>query len=130
MSTMQATIASRNLKNLDSRYERIDEIRDKYNSELGLENTSRHLYRIHVENNVEAIAYFKERGIVTGIHYTPQHLNPVFAEYNDIHEEFFFHEMVTIPSRITLSIPLHDKLTDENVQYIIETVKESECLIK
>ena len=130
MSTMQATIASRNLKNLDSRYERIDEIRDKYNSEFGLENISRHLYRIHVENNVEAIPYFKEKGIVTGIHYTPQHLNPVFGEYNDLHEEFFFHEMVTIPSRTTLSIPLHDKLTDEQVQYIMKTVKESECLIK
>ena len=45
MSTMQATIASRNLKTLDSKYERVDEIRDKYNSELGYENTSRHLYR-------------------------------------------------------------------------------------
>ena len=130
MSTMQATIASRNLKNLDSRYERIDEIRDKYNSEFGLENTSRHLYRICVENNVESIPYFKEKGIITGIHYTPQHLNPVFGEHNDLREEFYFHEMVTIPSRTTLSIPLHDKLTDEQVQYIMKTVKESECLIK
>ena len=124
LSTMQATIASRNLKNLDKKYEKIDEIREKYNKELGLENTSRHLYRIPVDNNQDAIQHFKNLGIVCGIHYAPQHLNPVFSDYSDLHEEFFFHEKVTIPSRRTLSIPLHHKLTPEQVDYIILKVKQ------
>ena len=126
MSTMQATIASRNLKTLDSKYERIDEIRNKYNSEFGLENTSRHLYRIELQDNTAGIPYFKSRGIVTGIHYKPQHENPVFKHYVDSNEELFFHQEVTIPSRQTLSIPLHNKLTDDQVEYIIKTVKESD----
>jgi UDP-4-amino-4,6-dideoxy-L-N-acetyl-beta-L-altrosamine transaminase len=130
MSTMQATIASKNLKNLDSKYAIIDNIRNTYNREFGLKNTSRHLYRIDVKNNSDAISHFKEKGITTGIHYKPQHLNPVFYEYNDPHEEFFFHKEVTTPSRTTLSIPLHHKLTNDQVQYIIKTTKESKCLLK
>ncbi len=126
MSTMQATIASRNLKTLDSKYERIDEIRNKYNSEFGLENTSRHLYRINTLDNEAEMKYFNKNGIVTGVHYKPQHENPVFSEFNDEHEQFFFHQQVTLPSRSTLSIPLHNKLTDEQVDYIIKTVKESD----
>lgn len=124
MSTMQATIASRNLKNLDSKYEVIDEVRERYNEAFGLNNTSRHLYRIDVKDNTHAVPYFKDKGIITGIHYTPQHLNPLFQRDEQLLEEFFFHETITIPSRKTLSIPLHHKLTNEQVDYIIKTVKE------
>lgn len=124
MSTMQATIASKNLKNLDCKYEKIDSIRERYNQAFGLKNTSRHLYRINVENNTKAIPHFRERGIVTGIHYAPQHLNPVFEKYSDLEREFFFQQDVVIPSRKTLSIPMHHKLTDEQINYIIQEVKE------
>jgi len=124
MSTMQATIASRNLKNLDEKYEKIDEIREKYNKELGFENTSRHLYRINVDDNQNAMQYLKDAGIVCGIHYAPQHLNSIFSEYNDLHEEFYFHEKVTTPSQQTLSIPLHHMLTSEQTDYIIHKVKQ------
>jgi len=124
MSTLQSTIASRNLKTLDQKYDRIDEIRSVYNREFGLDNTSRHLYRILVNNNQDAIPYFKDKGIVTGIHYTPQHLNPVFEKYLDEYGEHFFHMDVTIPSRKFLSIPLHHKLSNEEINYIIQTVKE------
>ena len=124
MSTMQATIASRNLKNLDSKYEKIDEIREKYNKELGLHNTSRHLYRINVKDNTDALEYFKNVGIVCGIHYTPQHLNPIFSECNPTQEEYFFNEKVTIPSNQTISIPLHHMLTSDETDYIIDKVKQ------
>lgn len=124
MSTMQATIASKNLKNLDSKYKKIDEIRERYNSAFGLKNNSRHLYRIEVDDNSKAIEYFKNRGILCGIHYKPQHLNPVFMEYNDLLKEFYFHEEVTIPSRKTLSIPFHHKLTTEQIEFIIKEVRE------
>jgi len=123
MSTMQATIASRNLKTLDSKYERIDEIRDKYNNELGYNNTSRHLYRIKVKNNTDAVLYFKDMGIITGIHYKPQHQNPVFSKWS-FGTQLDFERDVVIPATQTLSIPLHNKLTKEEVNYIIKTVKE------
>ena len=123
MSTMQATIASRNLEKLDEKYEKIDHVRDRYNQAFDLKNTSRHLYRIEVDDNERAIEHFKSKGIVCGVHYKPQHLNPVFSKYNDLNEEFYFHQDVTIPSRKTLSIPLHHKLTSEHVEYIISEVK-------
>ncbi len=82
------------------------------------------MYRINTLDNEVAIKYFNKNGIVTGIHYKPQHENPVFSEFNDDNEQFFFHQQVTLPSRSTLSIPLHDKLTNEEVNYIIKTVKE------
>jgi UDP-4-amino-4,6-dideoxy-L-N-acetyl-beta-L-altrosamine transaminase len=124
MSTMQATIASRNLKKLDQKYQRIDEIRERYNDAFALRNTSRHLYRIEVDDNLKAIEYFKNKGIVCGIHYSPQHLNPVFKDYNDYHEEFYYHEKVTIPSRKTLSIPFHHKLSSSQIEFIIREIKE------
>ncbi len=121
MSTMQATIASRNLKTLDSKYERIDEIRNKYNSEFGLENTSRHLYRIKVQDNIDAMSYFKDKGIITGIHYKPQHDNLVFSNFNDGAKNL---EKVKLASKQTVSIPLHHNLTDEHIEYIITEVKD------
>jgi len=118
MSTMQATIASRNLKNLDKKYERIDQIRDWYNLEFRSNNTSRHLFRIEVEDNKKALKHFKSKGIVCGIHYAPQHLNRIFRTDYDMQ----LHNDVIVPSRKTLSIPLHHHLTDEQVEYIIKHV--------
>jgi UDP-4-amino-4,6-dideoxy-L-N-acetyl-beta-L-altrosamine transaminase len=120
MSTMQATIASRNLENLDIKYEKIDEIRSIYNKAFGLHNTSRHLYRIEVNNNLHAIEHFKSKGIVCGIHYSPQHINPVFSKFDC--EDNFSHNNVLDASKRTLSIPLHDKLTSEEVSYIVDEV--------
>lgn len=117
MSTMQATIAHRNLQNLDKKYEVIDSVRDLYNKELGLNNTSRHLYRIEVDDNEKAIKYFNERGVVCGVHYAPQHNSFVFNTRQDLPsvEEY---------SKRTLSIPLHHKLTSDDVSYIISVVKD------
>lgn len=120
MSTLQATIASRNLNLLDEKYEIIDTIREKYNKELDLNNTSRHLYRIWVKDNEKSLDFFQKKGVVCGIHYKPQHTNPIFGA-NEFDEKL--HLEVTIPSKKTLSIPLHKNLTKNEVDYIIETVK-------
>ena len=62
-------------------------------------------------------------GIITGIHYKPQHQNPVFSKWN-FNNQLDFERDVVIPATQTLSIPLHNKLTKEEVNYIIKTVKE------
>mgnify|MGYP003127206172 CR=1 FL=1 len=120
MSTMQATIASRNLDNLDEKYEKLDGIRESYNESFGLCNTSRHLYRISVDNNNDALKYFKSKGIACGIHYTPQHSNPVFAE--QLERDSSLYNDVTLAASRTLSIPFHHKLKQEQVNYIIKEV--------
>lgn len=117
LSTMQATIAHRNLQNLDKKYEIIDSTRDQYNKEFDLNNTSRHLYRIEVDDNKKAISYFKEKGIICGVHYAPLHTSPVFSTGQDL-------PSVVDASEKTLSIPLHHKLTSSDVSYIIESVKD------
>lgn len=119
MSTMQATIASRNLKTLDEKYEVIDSVRDRYNQAFDLNNTSRHLYRIEVEDNVKAIEHFKSLGIVCGIHYAPMHKNEVFGDKPWVHIGL---GPVDVSAKRTLSIPLHHKLTDVDVSYIIDSV--------
>ena len=47
----QAFIANENLKKLDEKNSRLDEIRSVYNDAFGYNNTSRHLYRIRVRQN-------------------------------------------------------------------------------
>jgi len=50
MNSIQAHIANENLKLLDSKKERLSEIRNIYNKELDYTNTSDHLYRIKNNN--------------------------------------------------------------------------------
>tara|TARA_R110000824_G_scaffold3379_2_gene15985 strand:- start:6036 stop:6974 length:939 start_codon:yes stop_codon:yes gene_type:complete len=124
MSTMQATIASRNLKTLDKRYERIDEVRSEYNKSFNLNNTSRHLYRIEVRDNKEALKFFHAKGIVCGIHYAPMHSSHIFEDCTTDGEKRLLDENVSLSSIKTISIPLHYRLTEEQVRHIIKSVKE------
>ena len=118
LRSSQAFIAAKNLEKLDSKNRRLDNIRDFYNSELDLENTSRHLYRLSVENRKRFISGMKERKIVCGIHYPAMHLNPVYCKKEKslpLSEE---HSIKTV------SIPFHEMLTDSEVSYIIKSCKE------
>ena len=50
MNSIQAWVALENFKKLEAKYKRFDEIRREYNSAFGLDNISRHLYRMRVPN--------------------------------------------------------------------------------
>ena len=124
MSTMQATIASRNISKLDNKYSIIDSIRYEYNNAFGLDNTSRHLYRIQVKDNSHAIDYFKSLGIVCGVHYTPIHLNDVYSDLQSDHLS-----AVETAAKQTLSIPMHHRMKTSDVFYVIGCVKKYEGLL-
>ena len=113
LNSLQAYICNENLKKLEAKNKRIKEVREYYNLELKLENTSNHLYRIRVNDNKKFISNAKENGIVCGIHYEAAHLNPVFKSTNlklvKSEDE----------SKRTVSIPLHENLTDEEIKKII-----------
>ena len=117
MNSFQAFVALENLKKLDSKKDKLAAVREKYNRNLGYQNTSEHLYRIEVKNQNTAIKDMKDRGIACGIHYAANHLNPVYQFPSEVRLNASEHV-----SKHTLSIPYHELLTDEQTDYIIKSV--------
>jgi UDP-4-amino-4,6-dideoxy-L-N-acetyl-beta-L-altrosamine transaminase len=118
MNSIQAFIANENLKKLDQNKEKLKEIRNYYNSELGIENSSDHLYRIEVKSNREFIQLMAKSDIVCGIHYAPMHLNPIYTEgqkFNCIDSEK--------AGSKTVSLPFHPNLDLEDASTVLKQTK-------
>ena len=122
MNSLQAFIATRNLEILDEKNNRLSEIRAVYDKSFGLNNTSNHLYRINVINRGELITLMGKDGIQTGIHYGALHentiYNPNFVDYLDL-------PYSSEEGRTTISLPFHEKMTNQEVNKVINLVKEN-----
>ena len=117
MNSIQCDIALRNFKMYEDKLQRLSEIRNIYNKELGYNNTSNHLYRIEIDNRDSFIKKMKDNNVSCGIHYEAMHLNSVYAINNSIcplSEE---------KSKKTLSIPFHEDLTNDEIMFIIGLIK-------
>jgi len=119
-TSVQAYVANENLKNLDKKNNKLDEIKLAYNDAFGYNNTSRHLYRIRVKSNTRFLYRMKEDDIQCGIHYEHCHGKVAYAHRQIILE--------TLPnsekeSRQTVSLPFHEQLTQEDVERVISCVK-------
>lgn len=91
-------------------------------SELADNRHVYHLYVIRVANRDELQAYLKERGVFTGIHYpVPIHLQQSVTELGYKAESLPVTESVT--SEI-LSLPMYAELTDEQINYVVDCIKE------
>ena len=121
MNSIQAWMALENFKKLEHKSKRYDEIRKEYNSAFGLNNTSRHLYRMRVANRDIFMKQLNDLGIQCGIHYRSVHDVDCYApvEHTDLPKSI-------IESNSTVSIPFHEMMTDEEVRKVIEAVKS--CL--
>lgn len=88
--------------------------------------SSRHAYHLYPIlltkiDRKEAYLKLRERGILTQVHYIPIHLQPYYrdnygfkrGDYPNA-EHYYEHE---------LSIPMYPKMTDEEVNYVIESIK-------
>ena len=117
LNSAQAYVALNNLRKLDDKKRRLLEIKEKYNSELGCNNTSDHLYRISVAERSDTQSSLKDAGIVTGVHYKCLHQHPLFDQHILLPKS-------ELEQDRTLSIPFHEKLTDEEVQHILCKVKQ------
>jgi len=117
LNSSQAYVALNNLRKLDDKKKRLSEIRKAYNRALQYANSSDHLYRISLDHQSEAQSTLKDAGITTGIHYRCLHQHPLF----DCGMSFYNSE---IEQDRTLSIPFHEKLTDEEVKQVICKVKQ------
>lgn len=118
MNSIQAYIADKNLDKLDQKKEQLNRVREIYNREFNLNNTSDHLYRIRVDDNKKFIKFAKEKGAICGIHYEPCHTNKL---YNNKETIFTQSE---VDGWQMVSIPFHEALTSNQVEQVIDIVNE------
>ena len=121
MSSIQAKIIMNNFENFDKKMRSLGSLVDIYNKELGYENTSKHLYRIEVLDNEKFITNMKRVGIICGIHYSALHQNSI---YNDDRRFLRLPNTEKLQKR-TVSLPMNEKLSFNETEYIIDKVKEN-----
>lgn len=128
MDELSAAVLSVKLKYLDDDNKRRQDIANQYiesihNSEITFPSRDgvHHIFPILTKRRDEFQDYLKAKGIGTVIHYPiPPHKQECYREWNYL--------SLPITERIhneELSIPLNQAMTDEEVQYIIETINDS-----
>jgi len=60
----------------------------------------------------------KDNGIGTGVHYEAAHTHPILGRLNSNCP------LSEIKSKRTVSIPLHERLTNSEIKFIISKIKE------
>ena len=138
MTDIMAAIGLRQLDRYDSLLERRVEIIKRYDEvcdKLGITHlvhhtddmdSSNHLYLIRipditVERRNEIIAKLAEVGVSTNVHFKPMPMMTAYKELGWDIKEFpnaydYYHNLITLP--------LHTKLTDEDVDYVINQLEE------
>jgi perosamine synthetase len=78
-----------------------------------------HNYVIKTPFRNQLNIFLQEKGIATGVHYMPAHLHPY---YKDLPADLPVTDRVW---ETLLTLPLFPDLTDDQVDYIVETIKSS-----
>jgi len=82
-----------------------------------------HLYVIRVKNRDDVLAHLNSKGIGAGIHYPiPLHRQPAYVQQG--YGEAVFPETEAVVDEI-ISLPLYPELTDEQINYVCDALKES-----
>ena len=118
MNSIQAQICLNNFKTFEEKMTSLQNLVGIYNRELGYNNSSSHLYRIEVTDNQKFINEMKENNIICGIHYSALHLNPVYN--NGV---VFNCPKSEKNQSQTVSLPMNEKLNDDEILYTINKVK-------
>jgi dTDP-4-amino-4,6-dideoxygalactose transaminase len=80
-----------------------------------------HQYTIRIPNRDAAAQKLREKGVGVGIHYpTPIHLQPLYKQLGYVDSL----PNSEVASREVLSLPVHPSLTKDDLDYIINTIKE------
>lgn len=131
MNDIMASMGIEQLRKLDKINDKKRYIINRYNNGLANENwieTPLHydlkhganwLYIIKVEERDKLMEFLGMKGITTGVHYMPLHLHPY---YKREHKEVLPH--AEAEWKKIVSLPLFYEMTDEIVDYVIETVRE------
>ena len=136
MTDIQASIGLKQLERYNSILKRRQEIIEKYNRAFEnlpilLQNhscedsiSSGHLYLIRVngigwDERNEIISEMGERGVSTNVHYKPL---PLLTAYKNMGFDIADYPNAYALFENEISLPLYSKLTDEEVDYIIENL--------
>lgn len=134
LDALQAAILSEKIKHIDkwnARRREIAHVFDEALAETDLvvpfidekNEPVYHMYILQSENREKILQKLKEKGIATGVYYpVPLHLQKVYKELG--YKEGDMQVAEYLSSR-TFAIPVYPELTEEQVNYIIECVKES-----
>jgi len=117
LNAIQAYIANKNFDKLKQKYQSLEEIRERYNSEFGLNNDSFHLYRLNVNDRHTFIRKAKKEQIEIGIHYESLHNKPIYCKAKKVLPKS------EKESKTTISIPFHENLTEKELGRVIKLVK-------
>lgn len=133
LSDIHAALGSSQMKKISKFSKRRNEIRDLYIQDLtGLVRlqyspkesvTSNHLFIIRVPQNIhkEIFVKLREKNILVGLHYMPVHLNPFYKKIG--FEKGMFPEAEAY-SKEAISLPMFPNLLNNEVKYIISTLKK------
>ena len=130
MNDLAASIGLAQLKKLPEFNKRRAEIITKYCEGLkgieGVETLIKYepdkyvyqMFGIRTDRRDEMMIHLKENGIATGCHYTPLSMQPLFKKWgnNCPYIEKEHNRFITLP--------LHTDLTDEEINYVIEKIRE------
>ena len=84
--------------------------------------TSWHLYVIKIANRDEVIEKLKENGVGCSVHFIPIHKHPYYKDkYGYKNEDYPIANEVFDKS---LSLPIYPDMSDEEVEYVIQKMKE------
>ncbi|MGM8366491.1 UDP-4-amino-4,6-dideoxy-N-acetyl-beta-L-altrosamine transaminase [Virgibacillus sp. W0181] len=138
MTDIQAALGASQIDKLDQFIERRREIVDQYNKGFSALNelitphqhpdgsSSWHLYVIQLQRyllSIDRKQFFEElrkANIGVNVHYIPVHLQPYYQKLG--HKKGDYPVAEELYEQI-ISLPLFPAMTDEDVQYVIDTVK-------
>ena len=137
MDSIHAAILIEQLKKIGSYGERRKEIFDRYTEAFtGVDGIELHTTRPEAEHAYHLLTILvdpsrrdtvmkgiQERGVGVSINFVPVHMMTYYREKFG-YEEGMFPAAEEIGAR-TISLPLYPKLTDEEVEYVIDVVKAS-----
>ena len=133
LDAMQASILLEKIKHIDSWNSKRREIAKQYNNalmdtELTLPVISDynepvyHMYILQSDSREAILSKLKEAGVATGVYYpVPLHLQKVYKDLGYKEGDMPVAEYL---SHRTFAIPVYPELTQEQISYIIESVKK------
>lgn len=138
MTDIQAALGLAQLERYDDMLRRRHEIIDRYNEMLSdfavkvldhhgaHHRSSGHLYFMQVagideQERNRLIEAFAARGVATNVHYKPL---PMMTAYKNMGFDIKDYPNAFAAYKNEITLPLYSKLTDEQVDYITETIRE------
>lgn len=135
ITDIQCALGCSQMRKLDKFLKRRRELAERYNNafiecdnivtpyQLPDTQSGWHLYIVQVKNHdrKQVFETLRDKGIGVNVHYIPVYMHPYYREhgYKDVHcanaEEIYSH---------IISLPLYPGLTDEQQDYVIDTLKQ------